>query len=125
MARVMKALPRDVRAITSGTAKHHRKIRRRLFDIALATLVVDAVGTLLVFLFDKGAHGSEITNLGDSLFWTTSQLLTVSSQMSNPISTGARIIDVFLELYAITVVVALVGSFAAFYHLEFQETEEA
>ena len=60
--------------------------------------------------------GTEITNIGDSLFWTTTQLLTVSSQLPNPISTPARVLDVWLQAYAISVVAALAGSFGAFFH---------
>jgi hypothetical protein len=40
----------------------------------------------------------------------------VSSQLPNPISTGGRIVDVFLQLFAITVVATLAGSFGAFFN---------
>jgi hypothetical protein len=79
-------------------------------------MAVDLVGSLLVFVFEHHARGSEITNFGDSVFWTTAQLFTVSSQLRNPISTGGRIVDLVLELYAISVVAALAGSFGAFFH---------
>ena len=48
--------------------------------------------------------GTEIRSYGDALFWTSAQLLTVSSQLKNPISTGARVLDIFFEIWAITVV---------------------
>jgi hypothetical protein len=54
--------------------------------------------------------------MGDSAFWTTTQLLTVSSQLHNPISTPARVLDVGLQAYAISVVAAMAGSFGAFFH---------
>jgi hypothetical protein len=81
-----------------------------------ATVVVDAVASLLVLLFERHASGTEITNLGDAAFWTTTQLLTVSSQLPNPISAPARVLDVFLQAYAISVVAVLAGSFGAFFH---------
>jgi mannose/fructose/N-acetylgalactosamine-specific phosphotransferase system component IID len=81
-----------------------------------ATLIVDLIGSSLVYGFEHGATGSEIATFGDSIFWTTCQLLTVSSQMTVPTSTGGRIVDVFLELYAITVVTTLAGSWGAFFH---------
>jgi len=68
-----------------------------------------------VFLFERDAHGTEITNIGDALFWTTAQLLTISSQMSAPLTTGGRIVDITLMLFAMTVVTALAGSFGAFF----------
>jgi voltage-gated potassium channel len=91
--------------------------------LALVTLVVDLVGSVLIYVFEHAADRSEITNFGDSLFWTSCQLLTVSSQLRNPISTGGRIVDVFLELYAITIVAALAGSFGAFFHRRSHERD--
>ena len=42
--------------------------------------------------------------------------MTVSSQLPNPISTQARVLDVFLQEYAISVVAILAGAFGAFFH---------
>jgi hypothetical protein len=42
------------------------------------------------------------------------QLLTVSSQISNPLTGWGRIIDVVLELWAVLVVAGSAGAFAAF-----------
>ena len=70
---------------------------------------------VLIFVFERHQDGTEITNFGDSLFWTSTQLLTVSSQLPNPISTPARVLDVFLQAFAISVVAFLAGSFGAFF----------
>ena len=78
-------------------------------------IVIDAIGTALMLAFEHGEPGSEIGNFGDALFWTTAQLLTVSSQMKNPVTTGGRIVDVFLMAFAITVVASLAGSFGSFF----------
>ena len=94
----------------------HRHLGERLKAIALATLGVDAIGSVLVYLFERHADRTEITNFGDAAFWTTTQLLTVSSQLPNPISTGGRIVDVFLQIWAISVVASLAGAFGAFFH---------
>lgn len=94
----------------------HRHLRERVGRIVLATIGVDAVASVLVFLFERHADRTEITNLGDAVFWTTTQLLTVSSQLPNPISTGGRIVDVFLQLWAISVIAWLAGAFGAFFH---------
>jgi hypothetical protein len=37
----------------------------------------------------------------------------VSSQIKNPISVGGRVLDVFMEIYAITVIAALAGASGA------------
>jgi hypothetical protein len=57
-----------------------------------------------------------VTTVGDAAFFTAVQLLTISSQLKNPVTTGGRIVDVVLEAYALVVVTALAGMFASFFH---------
>ena len=66
------------------------------------------------FLLERHAAQTEIKTLGSALFWTTTQLLTVSSSIKDPISFGARLLDVFMEAYAIIVIGALAGAFGSF-----------
>ena len=80
------------------------------------TIAIDAVASVLILLFERHASGTQIKNLGDAVFWTSTQLLTVSSQLPNPISAPARVLDIFLQAYAISVVAVLAGSFGAFFH---------
>ena len=94
----------------------HLHLRERLARIALATIGFDLVASVCILLFERHARGTAIHTIGDSLFWTTTQLLTVSSQLPNPISTPARVLDIFLQAWAISVVAALAGSFGAFFH---------
>jgi hypothetical protein len=91
-------------------------LRGRLAFLFVATVILDAAASVLIFFFERQAPRTQITTLGDSLFWTSTQLLTVSSQLPNPISTPARVLDVFLQAYAISVVAILAGSFGAFFH---------
>jgi hypothetical protein len=107
---------REVLRLARGVTPTHDHLRTRLVIIAMATLVLDAVASVIVFLFERNADGTGITTLGDSVFWTSTQLLTVSSQLPNPISAPARVFDIFLQAYAITVVAMLAGSFGAFFH---------
>ena len=94
----------------------HAHLRGRVLFLAGATAIVDAAASVLIFVLERHAAGTEITNIGDAIFWTSTQLLTVSSQLPNPISRGARVLDVFLQAWAISVVAALAGSFGAFFH---------
>jgi hypothetical protein len=89
---------------------------RRIRWIIGLTLVVDAVGTVVVLLFERDADGTKIHNLWDSFFWTTTQLLTVSSQLPNPISVGGRITDIFLQFWAISLIATLAASFGGFFY---------
>jgi hypothetical protein len=107
---------REIRDVLRARTPTHLHLRDRLIFVTGATIAVDILASVLILLFERNAHGSAIQNIGDSIFWTTTQLLTVSSQMPNPISTPARIIDVLLEAYAISVVAVLAGSFGAFFH---------
>jgi hypothetical protein len=95
--------------------ERHRRLVARL-SIALGlTLLVDVIGSLLIWRFERHASGTEIHGLGDAFFFATVQLLTVSSQITNPLTTAGRIVDVFLEAWAIVVVTAAAGSFSAFF----------
>jgi len=107
---------REILSVSRAISPTHQHLRERLISLALVTAVVDLFGSVLVYMFEHDAAGTEIKTFGDALFWTSAQLLTVSSQIRNPFTTGGRIVDVALELYAITVVAALAGSFGAFFH---------
>jgi hypothetical protein len=105
----------ELRKVMHGSTPIHFRLRRRLVIIFGATLVVALFGALAIYFLERHAARSEIHNYGDALFWTSAQLLTVSSQLKNPISTGARILDIFFELWAISVVAALAGSLGTFF----------
>ena len=102
--------------VARGVTPTHEHLRSRLVFVFVATIVLDAIASVLIFLFERHAEGTEITNYGDSLFWTSTQLLTVSSQLPNPISTPARVLDVLLQAYAISAVAIIAGSFGAFFN---------
>ena len=107
--------------VVRGESHTHRILRSRLTFLFLATLALDAVGTVLMYLFEHGNSRSEIKSIGSSLFWVSAQLTTVSSQMANPVTTPGRILDIGLEVWAISIVATLAASLAAFFrarHIE-------
>jgi hypothetical protein len=93
--------------------ERHRRLIARLTLASALSLLVYAIGTVLVWVFERG-HG-DIHGLGDAAFFTAVQMLTVSSSLSNPITVGGKIIDVILEGWGIFVITAIAGSFAAFF----------
>jgi hypothetical protein len=95
--------------------ERHRRLVARLVLILLASLVVDAVGSVLIYFFERHAQQTEITSFGDAVFFTTVQLLTVSSQLKNPFTSAGRIVDVVLELWAVVVVAGSAGAIASFF----------
>ena len=68
-----------------------------------------------MYLLERGAKGSDIHSFGDAVFFSTVQLLTVSSQIKNPLTAGGRIVDVGLELWAVIVVAGSAGAIATFF----------
>jgi hypothetical protein len=116
MLPIVRAWSRELLSVARAETPTHEHLRGRLLFLLVATVILDAVSSVLILVFEQHAHRTEITNIGDSLFWTSTQLLTVSSQLPNPISTPARVLDIFLQAWAISVVAMLAGSFASFFH---------
>jgi hypothetical protein len=106
----------EIASIARADTETHLHLRERIVAIAFVTVLVDAVCTVLVWLFERHAPQTDIHSIGSALFFSSTQLLTVSSSMSNPLTTGGRVLVVFMEAYAITVVASLAGSFGAFFH---------
>jgi glucose uptake protein GlcU len=95
--------------------ERHRRLAARLLIAVGLTLVVLVIGSVLIWVFEGGVKGGNIHSFGDAVFFTTVQLLTVSSAMTNPLTAGGRVVDVALEAWAIFVVTAVAGSFASFF----------
>jgi hypothetical protein len=114
--RPLKEQAREVGMVVRAVTPTHAHLRSRLVALAIATVMLDAVASVLIFFFERNQGRTEITSIGDSIFWTTTQLLTVSSQLPNPISTPARVLDIGLQAWAISAVAILAGSFGAFFH---------
>lgn len=95
--------------------ERHRLLLARLSIVLVVTLVVDALGTVAIYFAERDAPNTEITSLGDALFFTTVQLLTVSSQIRNPFTTWGRVADVGLEIWGVLVVAGSTGAIAAFF----------
>jgi hypothetical protein len=99
----------------TGWEGRHRRLLARLTIVILATIVIDAAGSVLIYFLERGARGTEISTFGDALFFTTVQLLTVSSQIRNPLTPVGRLVDVVLEVWAVIVVAGSAGAMAAFF----------
>jgi hypothetical protein len=98
-----------------GWEERHRRLVARIVLILLATLLLDAAGSVLIYFFERHAKGTEITSVGDAVFFSTVQLLTVSSQIKNPFTPAGRIVDVVLEVWAVVVVAGSAGAIASFF----------
>jgi hypothetical protein len=124
MGRVLTSAAREWRDVMRAATATHRRLRDHLTVIVVATAGVDLVCAILAFLVERNAAETEIHTFGSAIFWTTTQLLTVSSQLKNPISAPGRVLDVFMEAYAISVIAALAGAIGSFLQKRGEEISE-
>ncbi|HVU77071.1 MAG TPA: hypothetical protein VHC67_05775 [Gaiellaceae bacterium] len=104
----------ELARLTRWEDRHRRLVARLLLVLAL-TAVVDLFGTIATYFLERHADGGDIHTFGDAAFFTTVQLLTVSSQIRNPLTAGGRIVDIALEIWAVIVVAGSAGAIASFF----------
>ena len=107
-------LGEELRRLLTWSERHRRLVARIAIAFALS-LVVDLGGAAAMWSYEHGLEGSQIHGFGDAVFFTTVQILTVSSSLKNPVTHAGQVVDVILELWAIFVVTAIAGSFASFF----------
>jgi hypothetical protein len=112
--RLRGVIREELRRLVTWSERHRRLLARILIALGLSA-IVDVVGGLLAWNFESGVKGSDIHGVGDGLFFSTVQLLTVSSSLKNPVTSAGQLLDVALEAWAIFIVTAVAGSFAAFF----------
>lgn len=95
--------------------ERHRRLLARLALIVIATGILDLLAAVAMYLLERHAKGTDIRTFGQAVFFTTVQLLTVSSQIKNPLTVPGRLIDVGLELWAVTAVAGSAGAIATFF----------
>ena len=114
--------------VRRGASHTHRFLRARLTFVIAATLLIDVVATVAMYVLEGDRPDSGFDDLGGALFWVSSQLTTVSSQLPNPVTTPGRVLDIALQVWGITVAAVLAGALAAFFrarHVEIMEGEAA
>jgi hypothetical protein len=95
--------------------ERHSRLLSRLLLVLLLTAGIDVIGTVLVYSFERNVKPTDIHTWFDAFFFTTVQLLTVSSQIKNPLSVAGRVVDIFLEIWAVVVVAGSAGAIASFF----------
>ncbi|MDQ6778833.1 MAG: hypothetical protein M3071_21990 [Actinomycetota bacterium] len=121
---VLGSAAREFRDVLRAATTTHRRLRDQLVTIVVATVGIDLICAVAAFLLERHARQTEIKTFASAAFWTTTQLLTVSSQVKNPISAGGRVLDVFMEIYAITVIATLAGALGSFLQKRGQEIDD-
>ena len=113
----MFSLPEEWRRILSWQARH-RLLAARLTFLVAVTLVIALCGSVAVYFLERHARDTDVRTIWDAFYFTTVQLLTVSSSLKNPISTGGRIVNILLEFWGVVFVAGMAGSVASFFLTE-------
>jgi len=122
---VMRAAAGELRDVARARTRTHGRLRDQVVAIAVATLGVNLICAVLALLFERHEQQTQVKSFGSAVFWTSTQLLTVSSSVQNPLSTAGRVLDVGMEIYAITVVATLAGAMGSFMIKRAREIEDA
>jgi hypothetical protein len=109
-----RVIREELRRILAWEERHRRLLARLLLALIL-TLAIDVVAAILVWRFEVHVRGTGIHGFGDAFFFSSVQLLTISSQLPNPLTAAGRIVDVVLQVWAVVVVASIGGSFASFF----------
>lgn len=121
LRRYARWLGKDVWDVLRAASPRHSDLRDRLVKALMLTLIVDVVASVAMFLLERDAPSTELHNFGDALYWTTTQITTLSSPLANPLTGLGKVIAVVVDLYTITVASTLAGMFAAFFHRHVEE----
>ncbi len=83
---VLGGSAREVRDVLRAATATDRRLRNHLVTIVVASIGVDLFCAIVAFFLEHNAQQTDIKTFGSAAFWTTTQLLTVSSNIKNPIS---------------------------------------
>jgi hypothetical protein len=111
----VKRVATGVAHIATAKEVEHEDLRNRILGLVAITAVVDVIVSFLIFLTEKGETDGQIHTYWDAVYFTTTQLLTIGSPVPNPLSTGGKFLNVFLQVYAVVVVASIAGAFGAFF----------
>ena len=76
-----------------------KRVIRRFAILFAATVVVMVNCALVIYLLERHAHDSDINSYGLAVYWSASQLLTLGSSFSNPVTTTGRILTVGMDVW--------------------------
>ena len=106
---------REIRDLFLGHEERHRRLHGRLLAILLLSLALDLVIASVLTVVDtaSGVGGA----FPKALIWTTSQIVAGGSSFSVT-SWFGHVAEVFLQVYMVTVIAAVAGSFASYFTSE-------
>src|ERR1017187_751997 len=122
--RVLGSSAGEFRDVLRAATPTHRRLRDHLVTIIVVTVGIDLFCAIAAFLLERHSQQTEIKTFGSAAFWTTTQLLTVSSQIKNPISAGGRNLDLVFVAWADTASARPAGGTGSFLQKRGEETKD-
>jgi hypothetical protein len=81
-----------------------------------------------MYLIEHNARGADIHSYATAVYWSTAQLLTYGSSLSDPVTHGGRILEIVMDVYGLVVIGTLTASIGAYFigkaQQQFVESEE-
>ena len=106
---------KEIRDLFLGDEERLRRLHGRLLAILLLSLALDLIIASALTVVDtaSGVGGA----FPKALIWTTSQIVAGGSSFSVT-SWFGHVTEVFLQVYMVTVIAAVAGSFASYFTSE-------
>ena len=120
----VRGFPQELHSIARAEGAARRRFRNHIAVLAFYTAAIWVICTIAMYFFEHHARGTSIHNGWEAAYWTASQMTTVGSNYTNPISTPAYVLDILLKVYAVVVVATLAGSLGAFFVHRGREEEQ-
>ena len=101
--------------ILRAKTRAHRHLRNRLLALFVVTVVMTLLFALGMFLIERNARGSDIHSYATAVYWSTAQLLTYGSSLSDPVTNAGRILEITMDVYGLVVIGTLTASIGAYF----------
>jgi voltage-gated potassium channel len=98
---------------------------RGLHFVLMAVTGIVVVGSGVELAFEQHAHGTNIHNFGESLWWAIVTVTTVGYGDNYPVTTGGRCVAVVLMLAGIGLIGALTATVASYFVEEKADEDRA
>jgi voltage-gated potassium channel len=98
---------------------------RGLHFVLMAATGIVVVGSGVELAFEEHAHGANIHNFGESLWWAIVTVTTVGYGDNYPVTTGGRCVAVVLMLVGIGLIGALTATVASYFVEEQADQDRA
>jgi hypothetical protein len=120
----VRRFPQELRRIAHAEGAARRRFRNHIAVLSFYTAAIWVSSTIAMYFFEHHARGSDIHNGWQAAYWMASSMTAVGSNLANPISTPAYVLDMLLKIYAVVVVATLAGALGAFFVRRGREQEQ-